>query len=116
MATRQNKRKQSKKQNKKQNKSKRGSGMFSQGLRSFGISVGDSTSDATKQIVKILTSKPLTEEQKSQIRPLLQGKDQTFYENLNRDLANAGVNSLAMTDILLLIPPQPSLPSLLHTI
>jgi hypothetical protein len=110
MASRQNRRR-------RNQKSKRGGGIFSQGMRSFGISVGDSTSDATKQIVNILTSSRLTEEQKSQIRPLLQGKDKTFYENLNRDLGNAGVNAaLAMPDILLLIPPQPSLPSVMRTI
>jgi hypothetical protein len=109
MASRQNRR--------RNRKSKRGGGLFSQGLRSLGVSVGDSTSEATNQIVNILTSARLTEEQKSQIRPLLQGKDKTFYENLNRDLGNAGVNaSLAMPDILLLIPPQPSLPSVMKTI
>lgn len=74
--------------------------------------MGDSTSEATKQIVNILTSARLTEDQKNQIRPLLQGKDETFYENLNRDLGNAGINAaLAMPDILLLFPPKPSLPS-----
>ena len=109
MSTRQNR-------HRRNQKSKRGGGIFSQGLRSLGVSVGDSTSDATKQIINILTSKPLTEEQKNQIRPLLKGKDQTFYENLNRDIGNAGVNSLAVTDILLLIPPQPSLPSVMSTI
>lgn len=104
MATRQNRR--------RNRKSKRGGGLFSQGLRSLGVSVGDSTSEATKQIVNILTSARLTEDQKNKIRPLLQGKDETFYENLNRDLGNAGINAaLAMPDILLLFPPKPSLPS-----
>jgi hypothetical protein len=104
MATRQNRR--------RNRKSKRGGGLLSQGLRSLGVSMGDSTSEATKQIVNILTSARLTEDQKNQIRPLLQGKDETFYENLNRDLGNAGINAaLAMPDILLLFPPKPSLPS-----
>jgi len=104
-------------QNRRNRKSKRGGGLFSQGLRSLGVSVGDSTSEATKQIVNILTSARLTEDQKNQIRPLLQGKDETFYENVNRDLGNAGVNAaLAMPDILLLFPPKPSLPSVMKTI
>ena len=104
MATRQHRR--------RNRKSKRGGGLLSQGLRSLGVSVGDSTSEATKQIVNILTSARLTEDQKNQIRPLLQGKDGTFYENLNRDLGNAGINAaLAMPDILLLFPLKPSLPS-----
>ena len=110
MATRQN-------QRRRNRKSKRGSGLFSQGLRSLGVSVGDSTSEATKQIVNILTSTRLTEDQKTQIRPLLQGKDETFYENLNRDLGNAGINAaLAMPDILSLFPPPSSLPSVMKTI
>lgn len=109
MATRQNRR--------RNRKSKRGGGLLSQGLRSLGVSMGDSTSEATKQIVNILTSARLTEDQKNQIRPLLQGKDETFYENLNRDLGNAGVNAaLAMPDILSLFPPKPSLPSVMKTI
>jgi hypothetical protein len=111
MATRQNRR--------NRRKSKRGSGMFSQGLRSLGVSVGDSTSEATKQIIKILTSASLTEEQKSQIRSLLPARTEdndTFYENLNRDLGNAGVNSLAVTDIIMLFPPKPQLPSVMRTI
>ena len=109
MTTRQNRR--------RNRKSKRGGGIFSQGLRSLGVSVGDSTSEATKQIINILTSARLTEDQKTQIRPLLQGKDETFYENVNRDLGNAGVNAaLAMPDILLLFPPKSSLPSVMKTI
>ena len=109
MATRQNRR--------RNRKSKRGGGLLSQGLRSLGVSMGDSTSEATKQIVNILTSARLTEDQKNQIRPLLQGKDETFYENLNRDLGNAGINAaLAMPDILLLFPPPSSLPSVMKTI
>ena len=112
MTTRQNRR--------RNRKSKRGGGLFSQGLRSLGVSVGDSTSEATKQIVNILTSARLTEDQKNQIRPLLpprEEKNETFYENLNRDLGNAGVNAaLAMPDILSLFPPPSSLPSVMKTI
>jgi hypothetical protein len=108
MATRRNRR----------NRKSRGGGIFSQGLRSFGISVGDSTSEATKQIVNILTSARLTEDQKRDIRSLLPARteDDTFYENLNRDLGNAGINAVTMTDILMLFPPKPHLPSLMQTI
>ena len=111
MATRQNLR--------RNRKSKRGGGIFSQGLRSFGISVGDSTSEATKQIVNIITSSRLTEDQKRDIRSLLPARTEdndTFYENLNRDLGNAGINAVTMTDILMLFPPKPHLPSVMRTI
>ena len=105
--------------NRRRNRKSRGGGRFSQGLRSFGISVGDSTSEATKQIVNILTSARVTEDQKSQIRSLLPARTEdndTFYENLNRDLGNAGINAVTMTDILMLFPPKPHLPSVMRTI
>jgi hypothetical protein len=113
MTTRQNRR--------RNRKSKRGGDLFSQTLRSFGVpGLGPSTSEATKQIVNILTSARLTEDQKTQIRPLLPPRDEknkTFYENLNRDLGNAGINAaLAMPDILSLFPPPSSLPSVMKTI
>jgi hypothetical protein len=113
MATRQNRR------NRRNRKSKRGGGLFSQGLRSIGVSVGDSTSEATKQIIKILTSAPPTENQKNEIRQLLPERtddNNTFYENLNRDLGNAGVNAVTMSNILMLFPPPPSLPSVMRTV
>lgn len=111
MATRQNRR--------NRRKSKRGGGMFSQGLRRLGLSVGDSTSDATKQIINIITPLHLNEDQKSQISSLLPKRTEdndTFYENLNRDLGNAGINSIALTDIIMLFPPKPQLPSVMRTI
>jgi hypothetical protein len=106
--------------NRRRNRKSRGGGIFSQTLRSFGVpGLGPSTSEATKQIVNILTSARLTENQKSQIRPLLPPRDEkngTFYENLNRDLGNAGINAVTMTDIIMLFPPKPHLPSLMQTI